>query len=68
MEQLTVHVLLLTLMLGGALGFIGGLLGFGGGIIAIPVLVIGLCLDQAVAQGSAPIWQPKPISHRAATA
>lgn len=53
MEQLTVYVLLFTLLLGGALGFIGGLFGFGGGIIAIPVLVIGFGLDQAVAQGTA---------------
>lgn len=53
MEQVTVHVILLTLLLGGSLGFIGGLFGFGGGIIAIPVLVIGFGMDQVVAQGTA---------------
>ena len=53
MEQLTIQVILLTLLLGATLGFIGGLFGFGGGIIAIPVLVIGFGMDQAVAQGTA---------------
>lgn len=50
---MTLYTLLPTLLLGSALGFIGGLFGFGGGIIAIPLLVIGFGMDQAVAQGTA---------------
>lgn len=42
-----------TLLLGAALGFFGGLFGIGGGIVAIPLLVLGLHLDQATAQGTA---------------
>lgn len=53
MEQLTIQVILLTLLLGSTLGFIGGLFGFGGGIIAIPALVLCFGMDQAVAQGTA---------------
>ena len=45
--------LLMMLSLGAALGFFGGLFGIGGGIIAIPLLVLGFGLDQAVAQGTA---------------
>lgn len=45
--------LLELLLLGAGLGFAGGLFGIGGGIIAIPVLVIGFGVDQAVAQGTA---------------
>lgn len=43
----------MMLSLGAALGFFGGLFGIGGGIIAIPLLVLGFGLDQAVAQGTA---------------
>lgn len=45
--------LLALLILGAGLGFLGGLFGIGGGIIAIPLLVLGFGLDQAVAQGTA---------------
>ncbi len=45
--------LLELLILGAGLGFLGGLFGIGGGIIAIPLLVLGFSLDQAVAQGTA---------------
>jgi uncharacterized membrane protein YfcA len=39
--------------LGAALGFFGGLFGIGGGIIAIPLLVLGFGMEQAMAQGTA---------------
>lgn len=42
-----------TLALGAALGFFGGLFGIGGGIIAIPLLVLGCGMEQALAQGTA---------------
>lgn len=42
-----------TLLLGAGMGFFGGLFGIGGGIIAIPLLVLGYGLDQAMAQGTA---------------
>ncbi len=45
--------LLSSLLLGGALGFFGGVFGIGGGIIAIPMLVLGFGMDQALAQGTA---------------
>lgn len=45
--------LLMMLLLGAALGFMGGMFGIGGGIIAIPLLVVGFGLEQAVAQGTA---------------
>ncbi len=38
--------------LGAGLGFLGGLFGIGGGIIAIPVLVMGFGMPQAMAQGT----------------
>ncbi len=45
--------LLPALALGALMGFFGGLFGIGGGIIAIPLLVLGYGMDQAVAQGTA---------------
>lgn len=45
--------LLYSLLLGSALGFFGGVFGIGGGIIAIPMLVLGFGMDQALAQGTA---------------
>lgn len=45
--------LLAALGIGAVLGFFGGLFGIGGGILAIPVLVLGFGLDQALAQGTA---------------
>lgn len=42
-----------ALLLGGLMGFFGGLFGIGGGIIAIPLLVLGYGMDQALAQGTA---------------
>jgi uncharacterized protein len=45
--------LLPLLALGAVLGFLGGLFGIGGGIVAIPVMVLGLGIDQATAQGTA---------------
>ncbi len=39
--------------MGATLGFVGGLFGIGGGIIAIPLLVLGFGLEQAMAQGTA---------------
>lgn len=39
--------------LGAGLGFFGGLFGIGGGIIAIPLLVLGFGMEQAMAQGTA---------------
>ena len=53
MSPLALPELLMMLSLGAALGFLGGLFGIGGGIIAIPLLVLGFGLDQAVAQGTA---------------
>lgn len=53
MLQLALPELVMMLSLGAALGFFGGLFGIGGGIIAIPLLVLGFGLDQAVAQGTA---------------
>ncbi len=53
MPDVSLLELLEMLGLGAALGFFGGLFGIGGGIIAIPLLVLGLGLDQAVAQGTA---------------
>lgn len=53
MELISIQVVLETIALGVALGFIGGLFGFGGGIVAIPVLVVGFGMDQALAQGTA---------------
>lgn len=44
---------LLPLALGAGMGFFGGLFGIGGGVIAIPLLVLGFGLDQAMAQGTA---------------
>ena len=38
--------------LGAGLGFLGGLFGIGGGIIAIPMLVVGFGMPQALAQGT----------------
>jgi len=43
----------MAIALGSTLGFLGGLFGIGGGIIAIPLLVLGYGLDQAVTQGTA---------------
>ncbi|AXF85871.1 hypothetical protein DTO96_101611 [Ephemeroptericola cinctiostellae] len=40
------------LCLGAGLGFFGGLFGIGGGIIAIPMLVMGFGMPQAMAQGT----------------
>lgn len=45
--------LLFAFPLGAALGFFGGLFGIGGGVIAIPLLVLGFGMDQALAQGTA---------------
>lgn len=42
-----------ALTLGSLMGFFGGLFGIGGGIIAIPLLVLGYGMDQALAQGTA---------------
>ncbi len=42
-----------ALLLGAGMGFFGGLFGIGGGIIAIPLLVLGYGMDQAMAQGTA---------------
>jgi uncharacterized membrane protein YfcA len=42
-----------ALLLGAGMGFFGGLFGIGGGIIAIPLLVLGYGMDQALAQGTA---------------
>ena len=42
-----------ALLLGALMGFFGGLFGIGGGIIAIPLLVLGYGMDQAMAQGTA---------------
>jgi len=42
-----------ALLLGALMGFFGGLFGIGGGIIAIPLLVLGYGMDQALAQGTA---------------
>jgi uncharacterized membrane protein YfcA len=42
-----------ALALGAGMGFFGGLFGIGGGIIAIPLLVLGYGMDQALAQGTA---------------
>lgn len=53
MPPIALPELLMMLSLGAALGFFGGLFGIGGGIIAIPLLVLGFGLDQAVAQGTA---------------
>lgn len=53
MSAQMLHLLLIVLPLGAAMGFFGGLFGIGGGIIAIPVLVLGFGLDQATAQGTA---------------
>ena len=53
MPFLPLNELVLTLMLGAALGFFGGLFGIGGGIIAIPLLVLGFGMEQPVAQGTA---------------
>lgn len=50
---LPLNELVLTIMLGAALGFFGGLFGIGGGIIAIPLLVLGFGMEQPVAQGTA---------------
>lgn len=46
-------IVVVALGLGAVLGFFGGIFGIGGGIIAIPVLVLGFGLDQALAQGTA---------------
>ncbi|HEX4855402.1 MAG TPA: sulfite exporter TauE/SafE family protein [Limnobacter sp.] len=48
-----VSELMLVLGLGAGLGFFGGLFGIGGGIIAVPLFIIGLGMDQALAQGTA---------------
>ena len=53
MLHIASSALLLMLLLGAALGFLGGMFGIGGGIIAIPLLVVGFGMDQAVAQGTA---------------
>lgn len=53
MPPVSLHDLPMAIALGAGLGFFGGLFGIGGGIIAIPLLVIGYGLDQAVAQGTA---------------
>lgn len=45
--------LLLIFLLGLGLGALGGLFGIGGGIIAIPAMVLGLHMDQQLAQGTA---------------
>jgi uncharacterized protein len=45
--------LLPILGLGAGLGFFGGLFGIGGGIIAVPLFIIGMGMDQALAQGTA---------------
>lgn len=39
-------------LIGGASGTLAGLLGVGGGVIVVPLLVLGLGLDQATAQGT----------------
>ena len=53
MHLLPLNELLMTLALGGSLGFFGGLFGIGGGIIAIPLFVLGFGMDQPIAQGTA---------------
>lgn len=53
MHLLAFPELLVALSLGAALGFFGGLFGIGGGIIAIPLLVLGFGMNQALAQGTA---------------
>ena len=53
MHFLSINELVLALALGAGLGFFGGLFGIGGGIIAIPLLVLGFGMEQALAQGTA---------------
>ena len=53
MLPIALSSLLTMVALGAALGFLGGIFGIGGGIIAIPLLVVGFGMDQAVAQGTA---------------
>ncbi|MCA9025004.1 MAG: sulfite exporter TauE/SafE family protein [Planctomycetaceae bacterium] len=45
--------LLLTLIVGGAVGFLSGVFGFGGGFLIVPVLNISLGLPMQIAVGSA---------------
>lgn len=47
--QTSWHWLILIGLVGGT---IGGMLGVGGGVIVVPALVLGLALDQKVAQGT----------------
>ena len=45
--------IVLSLILGGVIGYISGLLGIGGGLLAVPTLVLLYGLDQKIAQGTA---------------
>lgn len=47
---LEIAVVVLT---GAGLGFFGGVFGIGGGIVAIPLLALGLGMEQSMAQGTA---------------
>lgn len=53
MDSLNTLHLIFMLAMGAGLGFFGGLFGIGGGLIAVPVFVIGLGMDQSLAQGTA---------------
>jgi uncharacterized membrane protein YfcA len=44
--------LLLSLAIGGVIGFISGMIGLGGAVFLIPILVYGYGMDQKSAQGT----------------
>lgn len=49
---MTIATLALALVIGVSSGAFAGILGVGGGVIIVPALVLGLGLDQHVAQGT----------------
>lgn len=49
---MTIQVLAFALIIGVASGAFAGVLGVGGGVIVVPALVLGMGLDQQVAQGT----------------
>jgi uncharacterized protein len=53
MDTQLLQLIVISLLLGGVLGYVSGMLGIGGGLLAIPLLVLGYGMEQQIAQGTA---------------